>query len=211
LNEIKKRTQDEAEYLKGARDMGGETLRVSGDIKIPNDECVESNLIVFGDLTTGRNVNFLGGLHVEGNTRLGEANFVRGSVHCEGNMMIGSQTNIEEAVYCLGILLIGKEVRVGLGEKGGGVVCESEIYVEPEFTSGSKLEAEKITTVERFDDELISRLNQPAPKLKDRRRETSPTYEVRRVQKETSDKKVLWQKTEHKGTAYGTPNKNDRD
>jgi len=211
LDETKKRTQDEAEYLKGSRDIGGETLRVSGNIKIPNDECVESNLIVFGDLTTGRNVNFLGGLHVEGNTRLGEVNFVRGSVHCEGNMMIGGQTTIEEAVYCLGILLIGKGVRVGLGEKGGGVVCESEIYVEQEFTSGAKLEAEKITTVDRLDDELTSRLNQPAPKLKERRKEPPLTYEACHVQKETSDKKALWQKTEHKGTAYGTPRENDHD
>jgi len=181
--------------------MGAETVRVTGNVNIPDNETVQFSLVVFGDLNTGRNVNFLGGLHVEGNVRLGELNSVRGSIHCEGNMMIGSQTMIEKAVYCLGILLIGKEVRIGLGEDGGGVVCKSAIYVEKEFTAGAKVEAEKIVTVEKLDEELISKLDKERPKPRQRPKESSLASRENSAPEQTRRGHSAWQKTEHNGNA----------
>jgi len=177
--------------------MGAETVRVKGDVKIPDGETVRFGLIVFGDLTSGENVKFLDGLHVEGTLRLGDFNSVKGSVHCEGNMMIGRQTTIEEAVYSLGILLVGKGARIGIGENGGGVVCDSEAYVEQEFTVREKLLAEKIITVEKLSEELMSRLDKERPKPKHRKESSA----IRTgVQERTDSRKVDWQKTEHKGT-----------
>ncbi len=201
------------EHLKGSRDIGAETVRVTGDVNIPDNENVQFSLIVFGDLTAGKNVNFLKGLHIEGNLRLGEANSVKGSIHCEGNMMIGRQTTVEEAVYCLGILLVGKGVRVGFGEKGGGVVCNSTVYVEQEFSVGEKLEAEKIVTVEKLDEALISKIDQERPKSKGRSKEV-PTIQVATIHnvydggKQVTGRHIQWQKTEHKGNVLSSASSN---
>jgi len=193
---------EKPEYLKGSRDIGAETIRVTGDVKIPDGENVRFTLIVLGDLTAGNNVNFHGGLHVEGNLRLGESNYVKGSVHCEGNMMIGSQGKIEEAVYCLGILLVGKEVQVGFGETGGGLVCRSVVYVEQEFAAAMKLEAEKIVTVEKIDEKLISEFERTKPKPQQHRPgRPSPASQS---DQDKSEKVSLWRKTEHRGTGGGT-------
>jgi len=192
----------EPEYLKGSRDIGAETVRVTGDVKIPDGENVRFTLIVLGDLAAGKNVNFLGGLHVEGNLRLGELNYVKGSVHCEGNMMIGSQTKIEEAAYCLGMLLIGKGVKVGFGETGGGLVCRSAVYVEQEFTAGMKLEAEKIVTVEKIDEKLISEFERTKPKPRQHHPGQLPP--ASQSDQDKSDSVSLWKKTEHRGSAGGT-------
>lgn len=211
MSQIENRGEEEREYLKGSRDIGAETVRVTGNVKIPDGESVEFNLIVFGDLNTGKNVSFLGGLHVEGTLRLGEANSVKGSVHCEGNMMIGAKTSIENAVYCLGVLLVGKGVRAGFGERGGGVVCESEIYVEQEFATGAKLEAERIVTVEKLDDELVAKLEQEVPKPGQRRRESPLISREHLVRDRTRKKQVMWEKTEHKGTAHEVPDEQGLD
>ena len=207
MSRIENSAQSKPEYLKGSRDIGGETVRVTGNVNIPDNETVEFSLVVFGDLNAGRSVSFLGGLHVEGNVRLGELNSVRGSIHCEGNMMIGPQTTIEKAVYCLGILLIGKGVRIGLGEDGGGVVCKSVIYVEQEFTAGAKVEAEKIVTVEKLDEELISKLDKERPKPRQRPKESSLVSRGDCVPEQTRSGHIAWQKTEHNGNGlHGASN-----
>jgi len=201
MSQTEKSAQSRPEYLKGSRDIGAETVRVKGDINIPDDENVQFSLIIFGDLTAGRNVNFLKGLHVEGNVRLGESNSVKGSIHCEGNMMIGRETTVEKAVYCRGVLLIGKGVRVGVGEDGGGVVCRSTIYVEQESTVGAKLEAEKIVTVEKLDEELISKLGKERPNPSQRLEESSILNREHEVRERNPKRSIVWEKTEHEGNA----------
>lgn len=204
MSQREKSAKSRAEYLKGSRDIGAETVRVTGNISIPDNENVQFNLIVFGDLTAGKNVNFAGGLHVEGNARLGESNLVKGSIHCEGNMMISRQTTIEKAVYCRGTLLIGKGVRIGLGEDGGGVVCRSTVYVEQEFTVGAKLEAEKIVAVEKLDEELISKLDKERPNPRQSSNESSVINREHEIRGQTPSKNVAWEKTEHNGSALSS-------
>jgi len=204
MSQTEKSAQSRAEYLKGSRGIGAETVRVTGNISIPDGESVQFSLIVFGDLTAGKNVNFAGGLHVEGNARLGESNSVKGSIHCEGNMMISRQTTIEKAVYCRGILLIGKGVRIGLGEDGGGVVCKSTVYVEQEFIVGAKLEAEKVITVEKLDEELVSKLDKERPKPRQSSNESSVVHREHEIRKQNPNGRIAWEKTEHNGNALNS-------
>jgi len=184
------------EYLAGSHEMGAETLRINGDVKIPDGEIVRSSLVVFGDLTAGANTRFLGSLYVQGNLRLGELTSVAESIHCEGNVLIGGQARIGGAIYCLGVLVIGKGVQAGLGEKGGGVVCKSDLYVEQEFTTGRKLEAKRVITVEKIDPELKAKLDDERPRPEYRLRQPPVMNETYAERQPTQ---VVWEKTQHSG------------
>lgn len=130
------------EYLKSniVWMQGAETVRVKGDVSIPENDRVPFNIIVDGALITQSDVVFQGGLHVKGNTVLGDRNSVMKSLICDDMVLLGRNTVVENLVDSDGPVFVRHGVIVGTGDKGG-IASGDTVYVELGFSGKTKIYA----------------------------------------------------------------------
>ena len=107
-----------------------ETIRVSGDLRIPKGEVIPYNMIVDGNLTSQGDVIFQGGLHVKGRVMIGARNRIEKSIVCQKELFLSEDVTVKNCIDCEGLVLIKRGLRIGTGLEGGGIASRSTIFIE---------------------------------------------------------------------------------
>lgn len=123
--------------------QGAETVRVRGNVSIPDSGICPFNMIVEGDLTTGDDVSISGGVHVRGKIEIGERNYFAKSLVGEKSITIGKDSIVENCVDSEGFLRLMEGVRIGQGPDGGGISSGDVIYMEEGVLGHHKAYGEK--------------------------------------------------------------------
>lgn len=141
LTELKKEQKDY--YLKGHQVwlQCGDTVRVKGNLDIPGGERIAGNLIVDGDLISGPNVVFEGGVHVKGTATVGDGNIINNSIIGGDDLTIGKGSVINECVVSTGFINIKEGVLIGK-DRLGGVAGRRSVNVEGAVTIHGKIYGE---------------------------------------------------------------------
>jgi len=189
--------EQKPEYLKSniVWMQGAETVRVKGNVSIPENDRVPFNIIVDGSLITQSDVVFQGGLHVKGNTVLGDRNSVMKSLICEEMVVLGRNTLVENLVDSDGPVFVRHGVIVGTGDNGG-IASGDTVYVELGFSGKTKIYASSgVKVVKNIHDILPDSLKQAIGKMRARVTPIPPVVSVKpipvRVMAGTSTEKAL--------------------
>ena len=107
-----------------------ETVRVTGNLRIPKDNVIPYSMVVEGDLISEENVIFKGGLHVKGCAVIGARNRLEKSIVCQKELILFEDVIVYNCVDCEGLVFIKSGVRIGAGEEGGAVAAARTIFLE---------------------------------------------------------------------------------
>jgi predicted acyltransferase (DUF342 family) len=130
------------------------TLRVKGSVNIPDEERVLYDLIVEGDIVTGRKVRFENSVQSHGSTTLGSANYVGKSLVADGDVVLGNSTKVGCCVDAGGLILVHRGSQIGVLGRGGiasqgsicmayGVKVYGKIYSEKKIQVISEIKSKK--------------------------------------------------------------------
>ncbi|MHB8511290.1 MAG: hypothetical protein ACYDCC_03830 [Actinomycetota bacterium] len=106
--------------------IGAATVRIRGDVEIPEDAFVPYSLIVEGALLAQPGARFGGGIHASGDIVLGDECRVAGSVAANRHVVLGDDVVIDECVSAGSDAFIGSKVWIG-GARNGGLAAAGSI------------------------------------------------------------------------------------
>ncbi len=115
-----------------------DTIRVKGDLFIPEGETLPYDLIAERDLESGAGVTFDGAVHVRGSASIGWANQIRKSLVAGGDIELGEHTTVDGCVHAGGSIFVKTGVQVGV-TGNGGLAAQKTIYIEPEVCAYGKI------------------------------------------------------------------------
>lgn len=118
-----------------------ETVRVRGNVSIPDGVHVPYDMIVEGNLETGTGVVFFGGVQVKGSASIGTVNHIERSLVTHGDVRLDEYTAITQCVDSAGSIIIRTGSRIGVAGLGGMASRES-ILIENGVTIYGKIYAE---------------------------------------------------------------------
>jgi predicted acyltransferase (DUF342 family) len=118
--------------------LGAGTVRVRGDLVLPQGALVPFHLIVEGDLAAGPGSHLHGGVYTEGDVYLGPGSVVRGSVTARGDVRMGPRTWVGMCVAAGAHAEIGASCSIG-GERSGGLTAEGHIVLAEGVAVRNKL------------------------------------------------------------------------
>lgn len=136
--------------------QGKTTARIKGNIEFPAGEDMPFNLIVTGNLTSGENTIFRGGVHVDGRVKTGESNRFRQSLVANNDIYLGDNNVIENCVDTDRDITTGRGVSVGLGIDGGGMSAGGRITITDGFRGHNKAFADYGVIAETGGNEIVA-------------------------------------------------------
>jgi predicted acyltransferase (DUF342 family) len=118
--------------------LGAATVRVRGDLVLPQGAVVPFHLIVEGDLAAGPGTRVHGGIYAERDVYMGPGSVVRGSVTARGDVRLAPRTWIGECVAAGAHAAIGASCSIG-GSRSGGLTAEGRILLAEGVAVRNKL------------------------------------------------------------------------
>jgi len=119
---IVKATLNKLSAVADVRVLGGDIIKISGDVSFPSGFEVEENVVVEGGLTVGDRCHFHKSVKALGDVDVGSDVVVGGSLVADGSVDVGDGTVIGGSIDARGDVRLGERVFVGLSVVSGGDV-----------------------------------------------------------------------------------------
>lgn len=121
--------------------LGAGTIRVRGDLTLPEGAIVPFSLIVEGTLIAGAYTRIAGGVHAWEHASIGDGSRIGKSVTAREHVVLGDGVVVDECVSAGGDVVIGSRCWIGSDRNGGvsagdiaeiglGTVVNQKIYAE---------------------------------------------------------------------------------